>query len=74
MRAPGRDNWNISLFKDFVLNETRGSLIELRFESFNTLNHTQFNGVNATLGGSGFGAINSVWDPRIFQFALKLKF
>jgi hypothetical protein len=74
VRAPGRDNWNISLFKEFMINENRGSLIELRFESFNTLNHTQFNGVNTTYGAGGFGAVNSVWDPRIFQFALKLKF
>jgi hypothetical protein len=74
VRAPGRDNWNISLFKNFVISETRGSALELRFESFNTLNHTQFNGVNATYGGGGFGAISSVWDPRIFQFAVKLKF
>jgi hypothetical protein len=74
VRAPGRDNWNISLFKDFVLSENRGSLIELRFESFNTPNHTEFNGVNSSFPASNFGSISSVWDPRIFQFALKLKF
>jgi hypothetical protein len=74
VRSPGRDNWNISLFKDFVLNETRGSLIELRFESFNTLNHTQFNGVSNSYGSSNFGAVTSVWDPRVFQFGIKLKF
>jgi hypothetical protein len=74
VRSPGRDNWNISLFKEFVLNENRGSALELRFESFNTLNHTQFDGVNSTYGAGGFGAINSVFDPRVFQFALKLKF
>jgi len=74
VRAPGRDNWNISLFKDFVFNENRGSLLELRFESFNTFNHTEFNGVSSTYGSGNFGAVTSVWDPRIFQFALKLKF
>ena len=74
VRGPGRDNWNISLFKDFVISENRGSLIELRFESFNTFNHTQFSGVSAQYGGGGFGGVNSVWDPRIFQFAVKLKF
>jgi hypothetical protein len=74
VRNPGRDNWNISLFKDFVISETRGSLIELRIESFNTLNHTQFSGVNSTYGAGGFGAVNSTWDPRVFQFALKVKF
>jgi len=74
VRAPGRDDWNIALFKDFVFSEKRGSLLELRFESFNTWNHTQFNGVNTTFGAGGFGAVNSVWDPRIFQFAVKIKF
>jgi len=74
VRGPGRDNWNISLFKEFVISENRGSALELRFESFNTFNHTQFNGVGTTFGGGGFGAVNSVWDPRIFQFAVKLKF
>ena len=44
IRGPGRNNWNISLFKNFLISEARGSRLELRFESFNTLNHTQFNG------------------------------
>jgi hypothetical protein len=74
VRSPSRNNWNISIFKQFVISESRGSMIELRFESFNTWNHTQFNGVGSTYGGSGFGAVSSVWDPRIFQFAVKLKF
>ncbi len=41
--GPGRDNWNIALFKDFTLNEARGSRFEFRVESFNTFNHTQWN-------------------------------
>ena len=50
LRGPGRDNWNLSLFKSFVLNEARGSRFELRAESFNTWNHTEFNQVS---NGSG---------------------
>jgi len=42
--GPGRDNWNISLFKDFHF--TEGSGIQFKVESFNTWNHTQFTGVN----------------------------
>ena len=57
-----------------MLSESRGSLIELRFESFNTVNHTEFKGVNSSYLGGGFEAINSVWDPRVFQFGLKIKF
>jgi len=74
IRQPGRDNWNICLLKNFVISESRGSGIEFRIESFNTLNHTQFKGVSTTYGSGNFGAITSVWDPRVFQFGLKLKF
>jgi len=41
VRGPGRDNWNLSLFKNFVINEARGSQFELRLETFNTFNHPQ---------------------------------
>ena len=44
LRGPGRDNWNLALFKSFVFSETHGSRLELRAESFNTWNHTQFKG------------------------------
>ena len=78
LRGPGRQNWNLSLFKEFVINENRGSRLEFRAESFNTLNHTQFGGsgqnggVSANLGSSTFGKITSAWDPRVFQLGLKL--
>jgi hypothetical protein len=74
VRGPGRDNWNICLLKNFVISESRGSAFELRFESYNTFNHTQFKGVNTTFNGGAFGAVNSTWDPRVFQFGFKLKF
>jgi hypothetical protein len=47
IRGPGRQNWNMALFKSFVLNEERGSRIELRAEAFNVWNHTQFNNVSS---------------------------
>jgi hypothetical protein len=74
IRGPGRNNWNVSLFKSFLLSEARGSRIELRFESFNTFNHTQFNGINTSFTGGGFGAPNSAWDPRELQLAGKFIF
>ena len=78
VRGPGRDNWNISLFKSFVFSESRGSRLEFRAESFNTWNHTQFRGdlqgggISANLGASNFGAITNAFDPRTFQLGLKL--
>jgi hypothetical protein len=74
LRGPGRDNWNLSLFKSFVLNETRGSRLELRFESFNTWNHTEFNQVSNGLGSSNFGQVTSAFDPRVFQLGGKIYF
>jgi len=80
VRGPGRDNWNMSLFKNFMLSESRGSNLQFRAEFFNVWNHTQFRGgswtggVGANLNGSQFGQITSAWDPRIIQLALKLYF
>jgi hypothetical protein len=74
VRGPGRDNWNLSLFKNFVFSETRGSRLEFRVETFNTWNHTQFNQVSSNFGSSNFGQYTSAFDPRIMQLALKAYF
>jgi hypothetical protein len=74
VRGPGRDNWNLSLFKSFVFSETRGSRLEFRVETFNTWNHTQFNQVSSNFGSSNFGQYTSAFDPRILQLALKAYF
>lgn len=70
--GPGRDNWNMSLFKAFQFSER--ARLEFRFESYNTFNHTQFNGVNTTFGNSNFGSVNSVYDPRVLQLGAKFLF
>jgi hypothetical protein len=73
-RGPGRDNWNLSLFKSFVLSETRGSRLEFRFETFNTWNHTQFDTVSNNFGASDFGQFKTAFDPRVLQLGAKLYF
>jgi Carboxypeptidase regulatory-like domain len=78
--GPGRDNWNISIFKNFLLSESRGSNLQFRAEFFNVWNHTQFlgdtlnGGISTNYGASNFGAVTSAADPRILQLALKLYF
>jgi hypothetical protein len=72
--GPGMDNWNLSLFKSFTLSESRGSRLEIRLETFNTWNHTEFSGVNTTFGNSNFGQFNSTFDPRILQLGGKIYF
>ena len=84
LRGPGRDNWNIALFKSFVLSSERGSRIEFRAESFNTWNHTQFKGSEGQGAGGGgittsttdgrFGQVTAAYDPRVFQLGLKVYF
>ena len=80
LRGPGRDNWNMSLFKKFVISESRGSEFQFRAESFNTWNHTQFgsSGQNGSFStgccGGNFGQITSTFDPRVFQLGAKLIF
>jgi hypothetical protein len=74
LRGPGRDNWNLSLFKSFVFSETRGSRLEFRVETFNTWNHTQFNQTSTNFGSKNFGQFTSAFDPRVMQLGLKLYF
>jgi len=48
--------------------------MELRFEFFNVLNHTNFNNPVSNLKSSAFGLIQSAADPRILQLAAKYTF
>jgi hypothetical protein len=70
--GPGLVNFNLSLFKTFSITER--TKFELRFESFNTFNHTQFNGVDTNTGDKNFGAVTSTYDPRVLQLGAKLSF
>ncbi len=78
LRGPGRDNWNMSLFKNFNFNER--SRLEFRVDAFNLFNHTQWvgnvnqGGIDTTTTDSGFGSVSSAYDPRILQLGLKLVF
>ncbi|HUL33767.1 MAG TPA: carboxypeptidase regulatory-like domain-containing protein [Candidatus Eisenbacteria bacterium] len=78
--GPGRENWNVSFYKNFVFSETRGSYLQFRAEFFNIWNHPQLSasaqngGVSNNFGAGDFGQIKSANDPRIVQLALKLYF
>jgi len=86
LRGPGRDNWNMSLFKNFVFNER--ARLEFRVDAFNIWNHTQFignvqqGGIGTSISvknglpvpGSNFGAFTSAYDPRTLQLGLKMVF
>ena len=70
--GPGLFNWNLSLFKVFRITESMN--IQLRAESYNTFNHTQWNGIDTGFTDSNFGQITSTNDPRTFQFGGKFQF
>jgi hypothetical protein len=72
--GPGRDNWNVALFKAFSIPGREGMHLEIRGETYNTFNHTQFNGVDSTFTDANFGKVTSVWDPRIIQIGAKFVF
>ena len=71
--GPGVANWDMSLFKNFAL-PGEGRQLQFRFESFNTLNHTQFNNPASSLPNGNFGVITSAKDARQNQVALRFSF
>jgi len=72
MTDPGINNWNISLSKSLAL--TEGSRLEIRFETYNTFNHTQLGGASTNLTSSTYGRITSTREPRQIQIALRYVF
>jgi hypothetical protein len=71
--GPGIINWNLSLFKAIPLNE-HGTRIELRFESFNTFNHTIFQNIDTNSHDGNFGAVTGDYGPRTLELGGKFVF
>lgn len=78
LRGPGLTNFDASLFKNFKgipwFTNKEGATLQIRFESFNTLNHTEFQNVQTNFSSGNFGAVTSVYAPRTFQFGAKFMF
>ena len=72
--GPGLNNWNLSLYKEFLLTSHEGPRFQLRAESYNTFNHTQFNNVDTGTNDSTYGQVTSTYDPRVLQFGAKFLF
>ena len=72
--GPGLFNWNISLFKEFLIKSAEGPRFQLRAESYNTFNHTQWNNIDTGFTDTNFGQVTSTYDPRVFQFGAKFLF
>ncbi len=78
LRQPGTENFDMSLYKQIKVTERFSG--QLRFETYNTFNHTQFSGVDTSAKFDVKGAqINPLFlqpttarPPRIVQLALRL--
>lgn len=87
LRGPGINQWDVSLFKNIAFTERVKA--QLRFETFNVFNHTQFvnpGSVNVGASNAGqplsisagnigtFGQFTDTRDPRNMQLGLKVIF
>jgi hypothetical protein len=72
VRLPGLFNTNLALFKTFAFTES--VKFQLRVETFNTFNHTEFNGIDSGFNDGNFGQVTSTYDPRELQFGGKFSF
>jgi hypothetical protein len=79
-RLPGFNNHDMSLFKNFPIREAK--VLQLRWEMYNALNHTQFNAVNTTANfnaagqqtAATFGQVTSAKTERRMQASLRFTF
>jgi hypothetical protein len=72
IRGSGRVNFTTSLYKTFAITEQVH--FEFRWETFNTFNTFQYNGINTSLNNSQFGQVTSAFDPRVMEFGGKITF
>jgi trimeric autotransporter adhesin len=73
MRGPGQVNFDMSLFKNFVIKERVKS--QFRLEALNAMNTPLFYGPNVSFGSSSFGTITSQANfSRQLQMALRFSF
>jgi hypothetical protein len=82
IRGPGRNNWDISLMKNFRLGKSETRRLQFRWETYNTFNHTQFSALDTTgrFDAAGrqvnarFGEYTGSYDARRMVLALKFYF
>ncbi len=72
LNGPSAWNMDVGLSRLFRIRE--GINLEARAESFNILNHANWNAPTTAINSSLFGQITSFSSPRIIQLALKLNY
>jgi hypothetical protein len=72
VRAPGLFDMDFSLMRNFSLNER--FKLEVRAESVNALNHTNFSAPGGVFGTAAFGVISAAGPARTNQVGARLAF
>jgi len=81
LRGPGVNKWDLSLFKNFTIQEKVRA--QFRTEFFNAFNHPSFTTIGTSLttsatavnpNANSFAVITNTRDARVLQFGLKLSF
>ena len=72
LNNPGFQNWNLALFKDFVLREQHR--LQLRAESFNFVNHPNWGAADANPRSGTFGKVNGKTGERNIQISMRYSF
>jgi hypothetical protein len=70
--GPGLNNWDIALLKN--TNFTESKVLQLRFETFNTWNHAQFENPTGVINSSQFGVVTNARAARVMQVGAKFLF
>ncbi len=70
VQAPGLNNLDLSLHRRFPVTDTLR--IELRAESFNLTNTTNFRVPGNNFGTANFGVLGNAWDNRQMQIGLRI--
>ena len=77
--GPGLQNINLSMMKNWALNESSRKRVQFRWEVFNIFNHPNFQLPDRNFNETAAGYISDVQPkgnggPRIMQFALRYEY
>jgi hypothetical protein len=71
-RGPGQWRMDVSLGKNFAITER--ARLQIRCDSFNLTNHTNFSGISTNINSANFGRLTSSRGARIVQLNARLSF
>jgi hypothetical protein len=74
LRGPGSATVDGALAKSFTWGETQARRLQIRWEVFNSLNHTNLGLPQNSIDSPGFGSITSAGSARVIQLGARLQF